>query len=109
MNPEPLSTVREWVERFERLDFRIELERRIEAPLEDVFDVQVVVLNDATPELAAKAVSEGRQLYCRDEEADRIFVRDALLRHADLRPFLDRMRRIWITIASSKRSRIWER
>lgn len=57
-------------------------------------DVQVVVLNDAPPELAAKAVSEGRRLYCRDEEADRIFVRDVLLRHADLRPYLDRMRRI---------------
>jgi predicted nucleotidyltransferase len=57
-------------------------------------DVQVVVLNDAPPELAAKAVSEGRRIHCGDEEADRIFVRDVLLRHADLKPFLARMRRI---------------
>ena len=57
-------------------------------------EVQVVVLNDAPPELVAKAVTEGRRLYCRDEEEDRIFVRDVLLRHADLKPFLERMRRI---------------
>lgn len=57
-------------------------------------DVQVVVLNDAPPELAAKAVSEGQRIHCADEEADRIFVRDVLLRHADLKPFLARMRRI---------------
>lgn len=57
-------------------------------------DVQVVALNDAAPELAAKALTEGRRLYCRDEEEDRVFARDVLLRHADLKPFLDRMRRI---------------
>lgn len=57
-------------------------------------DVQVIALNDAPPELVAVAVSAGRRVYCRDAEADRIFVRDVLLRHADLRPFLDRMRRI---------------
>lgn len=64
-------------------------------------DVQVVILNDAPPELAARAVTEGGRLYCRDEEEDRVFVRDVLLRHADLKPFLERMRRIKLKALSS--------
>lgn len=57
-------------------------------------DVDVVVLNDAGPELAAAVVKEGRRLYCTDEEKDRRFVRDAILRWSDLRPWLRRMRTI---------------
>jgi hypothetical protein len=57
-------------------------------------EVDVVVLNDAPPELAAAVVSHGRRLYCADLEADHAFVRTALLRHADLRPFLERTRRL---------------
>jgi predicted nucleotidyltransferase len=56
--------------------------------------VDVVVLNDAPPELAAAVVSRGRRLYCPDEAADHAFVRTALLRHGDIRPFLERMRRV---------------
>lgn len=56
--------------------------------------VDVVVLNDAPPELAAGVVSRGRRLYCTDEAVDHAFVRTALLRHADIRPFLDRTRRV---------------
>lgn len=56
--------------------------------------VDVVVLNDAPPELAAGVVSRGRRLYCTDEAADHAFVRTALLRHADVRPFLERTRRV---------------
>ena len=57
-------------------------------------DVDVAVLNDAPPELAAGVVSRGRRLYCTDEAVDHAFVRTALLRHADIRPFLDRTRRV---------------
>ena len=57
-------------------------------------EVDVVVLNDAPPELAVAVVSHGRRLYCADPEADHGFVRMALLRHADLRPFLERTRRL---------------
>lgn len=57
-------------------------------------DVDVVVLNDAPAELAAAVVSHGERLYCADEEADHAFVRTALLRHADLKPFLERTRRL---------------
>lgn len=57
-------------------------------------EVDVVVLNDAPPELAAAVVSRGQRLYCLDPEADHAFVRTALLRHADVRPFLERTRRV---------------
>lgn len=55
-------------------------------------DMEVAVLNDAPPELAAGVVSRGRRLYCVDSAADQAFARTALLRHADIRPFLDRTR-----------------
>jgi predicted nucleotidyltransferase len=56
--------------------------------------VDVVALNDAPPELAAGIVSRGHRLYCADPAGDHAFVRTALLRHADIRPFLDRTRRV---------------
>ena len=56
--------------------------------------VYVVALNDVSPELAARVITHGRRLYCADEEADHVFTRTALLRHADLRPFLERTRRL---------------
>ena len=56
--------------------------------------VDVVVLNDAPPELGRKVVTRGERVYCRDAEEDHAFVRDVQLRAADLEPFLRRMRRI---------------
>jgi predicted nucleotidyltransferase len=56
--------------------------------------VDVVVLNDAPPELAKTVVHAGRRVVCRDPEADHAFQRDAQLRYADLRPFLERTRRL---------------
>ena len=56
--------------------------------------VDVVVLNDAPPELAAAVVTSGVRLYCADADADGAFARDALLRFADVRPFLERTRRL---------------
>ena len=56
--------------------------------------VDVVVLDDVSPELAARVITHGRRLFCADEEADYVFGRTALLRHADLRPFLERTRRL---------------
>jgi predicted nucleotidyltransferase len=57
-------------------------------------DVDLVVLNDASPELSARVVSHGTRVFCRRTEADHAFVRDAQLLAADLKPFLERMRRI---------------
>lgn len=54
----------------------------------------VVVLNDAPPQLARHIVSAGVRVFCRDAEADHAFVRDTLLKAADLEPFLRRTRRI---------------
>lgn len=56
--------------------------------------VDVVILNDAPPELGRKVVTQGERVYCRDAEMDHAFVRDVQLRAADLEPFLRRMRRI---------------
>lgn len=59
--------------------------------------VDVVVLNDAPPELAVAAVS-GVRIYVVDPETDRAFGRTALLRLGDLRPFLDRTRRVKLRV-----------
>lgn len=56
--------------------------------------VDVVVLNDAPPELVASVVTSGVRLHCVDAAAERAFTRDALLRYADVRPFLERTRRL---------------
>jgi len=56
--------------------------------------VDVVLLNDAPPELGRNVVTQGERVFCRDPEADHAFVRDVQLRAADVEPFLRRMRRI---------------
>ena len=56
--------------------------------------MDVVVLNDAPPLLARHIVSTGKRLYCIDEAAAHAFSRDALLRAAEIAPFLRRIARI---------------
>ena len=57
-------------------------------------DVDVVILNDAPPQLARRIVTRGRRILCTDAAADHAFVRDVQLRAADLDPFLRRTRRV---------------
>jgi predicted nucleotidyltransferase len=57
-------------------------------------EVDLVVLNDAPPLLARHIVTAGKRIACYDEAADHAFVRDVLLRAADLQPFLRRARRL---------------
>lgn len=93
------------------LDIGILLDRRIYPTTRDRFDarlvlggsigraagterVDVVILNDAPPQLGRRIVTEGRRVFCADPEADLAFVRDVQLRAADLEPFLRRMRRL---------------
>jgi predicted nucleotidyltransferase len=57
-------------------------------------DVDVLILNDAPPTLAASIVTEGRRVFCADAHQDRAFFRDAQLRAADLAPFIRRTRRV---------------
>jgi predicted nucleotidyltransferase len=56
--------------------------------------VDVVILNDTPPQLAARIVTEGKQLLCSDPLLDRAFFRDVQLRAADLVAFLSRTRRL---------------
>jgi predicted nucleotidyltransferase len=63
-------------------------------------DVDVVILNDAPPELGRRIVTKGLRVYCRDAEADHAFIRDVQLRAADLDPFLRRTRRIKLAALS---------
>jgi len=56
--------------------------------------LDLVVLNDAPPGLAAVVVTTGRCLACRDQELDHDFRRDSQLRAADLKPFLQRAARL---------------
>jgi uncharacterized protein len=57
-------------------------------------EVDVVVLNDVSPELGRRAVTTGIGVFCTDPEADHVFVRDVQILAADLDPFLRRVRRI---------------
>jgi predicted nucleotidyltransferase len=57
-------------------------------------EVDVVILNDAPPLLAARVVIEGRRVFCAKPLLDRSFFRDVQLRAADLLPFLSRTRRL---------------
>jgi predicted nucleotidyltransferase len=57
-------------------------------------DVDVVILNDAPPQLSRRIVTRGRRILCTDAAADHAFVRDVQLRAADLEPFLRRTRRL---------------
>lgn len=56
--------------------------------------VDAVVLNDAPPELVATVIGADRLAYCSDPAALHAFTRMALLRNADLQPFLQRTRRL---------------
>ena len=56
--------------------------------------VDVVVLNDAPPELSASVLTRGTRVFCSDPEADRAFQRRTISLAADQTPFLRRMRQI---------------
>jgi predicted nucleotidyltransferase len=75
-----------------RFNVRIELGGRLIHALHNN-NVDVVVLNDAPPPLAAAAVTKGVQVYCRDARRLASVERDIQLRAADLQPFLRRMER----------------
>jgi len=77
--------------RRERFDARIRLSSLLPQRLGGR-RVDVVILNDAPPELARHIVTRGVRLLCADAEADHAFVRDAQLRAADIAPFLRRAR-----------------
>jgi predicted nucleotidyltransferase len=73
-----------------RFEAQIELRRHL-SPASVGRDVDVVVLNDASPVLGRRIVA-GDPVHCSDTEIDHAFRRDVQLRAADLEPFLRRMR-----------------
>jgi uncharacterized protein len=77
----------------ERMEVRISLGSDL-VDLLDTNDVDLVILNDAPPELGRAIVTRGRRVYCADAEADHAYVRDVQLRAADLAPWLRRVRRV---------------
>lgn len=79
--------------RKDRFDLGLRIASELGTAL-SVDDVDLVVLNDAPALFGRRIVTEGQRLYCRDPEADHTYVRDIQLRAADLRPFLERMRKI---------------
>jgi predicted nucleotidyltransferase len=83
----------------DRFDERLRLSSELMAAL-SINEVDVVVLNDAPPPLAAKIVTTGTRVFCSDLERDRAFVRDIQLRAADLLPFLRRARRVKLAVIS---------
>lgn len=78
-------------DRRSRFDARLRLSGRI-AAIAAPRAADLVVLNDAPPTLARHIVTRGQSVHRADAAADHAFVRDALLRAADLDPFLRRMR-----------------
>ncbi|HEX4841039.1 MAG TPA: nucleotidyltransferase domain-containing protein [bacterium] len=73
-----------------RFSLRIDLTRELMRSLR-WNDVDVVILNDGPPALAATVLAEGTLLLCHDARRLQDFARDVQLRAADLKPFLQRM------------------
>lgn len=77
----------------DRAHLRVDLTSTLMSVLHEN-QVDLVILNDVSPELGRKVVTGGRRVIALDPETDHAFVRDVQLRAADLDIFLRRMRRI---------------
>lgn len=76
-----------------RFDAQLELRRQL-SPAVIGRELDVVVLNDASPLIGRRIIQDGVCVYTVDDEADLTFRRDVQLRAADLDPFIRRMRRL---------------
>jgi predicted nucleotidyltransferase len=76
----------------DRFAARVELTSWLEAELRRG-PLDVVVLNDAPPHLGRHIVTTGIRVFCSDPEVAHAYLRDVMLRAADLEPFLRRARR----------------
>lgn len=83
---------RAYPDRADRFDARLRLIARLQAAAGR--DVDVVILNDAPPQLVRHIMTRGRRLMISDVELDHACLRMALSRAADLEPFLRRARRV---------------
>jgi uncharacterized protein len=75
-----------------RFDLRLRLIGRLQSAIGR--DVDLVVLNDAPPQLGRHIMTAGERLVVRDTECDHAHLRLTLSRAADLEPFLRRTRAV---------------
>jgi uncharacterized protein len=75
-----------------RFDLRLRLMGRLQSAIGR--DVDLVVLNDAPPQLGRHVMTAGERLVVRDTERDHAHLRLTLSRAADLEPFLRRTRAV---------------
>jgi predicted nucleotidyltransferase len=75
-----------------RFDRRVALTAELIAALHEN-DVDLVILNDASPLLGRRIAIEGRLVHCADRAAEHAFRRDVQIRAADLAPFIEKARR----------------
>lgn len=76
----------------DRFDARLRLITRLQAAVGR--EVDVVILNDAPPQLVRHIMTRGRRLMVSDIGLDHACLRTSLSRAADLEPFLRRTRRV---------------
>lgn len=75
--------------RRERFEARLKLYAALQ-PVLGTSPLDLVVLNDVPPSLAAAVVTGGVRVHCIDPETEHAFRRDIQLRAVDLLPFLRR-------------------
>jgi predicted nucleotidyltransferase len=75
-----------------RFEMRVRLIGLLGRPLGREADV--VVLNDAPPQLARHVMTRGRRIVVFDGDVDHAFLRTVLSRAADIEPFLRRARTV---------------
>ncbi len=83
----------DYPERIKRSELRVRLAADLVAAL-GTNDVDLVILNDVPPGLAARIALDGTPLVIRDAEQVHAFTRDVQLRLGDLQPFLRRTARV---------------
>ena len=76
----------------DRFEARLRLTARLQAAVRR--DVDVVILNDAPPQLVRRIMTDGCRLLVADAVADHAHLRTTLSRAADLEPFLKRTRAV---------------
>jgi predicted nucleotidyltransferase len=76
----------------DRFDVRLRLTGRLGSAV--ARDVDLVILNDAPPQLARHILTRGLRLMISNASADHDFLRTVLSRAADLQPFLNSTRRL---------------
>jgi predicted nucleotidyltransferase len=79
----------------DRFEVRLRLTGRLQAALGR--EVDIVILNDAPPQLVRHIMTGGQRMMLADSSLDHAHLRTTLSRAADLEPFLRRTRAVKLT------------